>query len=263
MYKEERVAVDGHSFVLITGGVSQIFLTDTIVFLEPSSGTMKYLHHLLLAASAANAHSLFQQLWVAAEDKGTSCARVPKSNSPVTNLGGADMRCNAGPAKASATCSIDAGESLTVEMHPQPNGERKCGKDSAIGGNHYGPVIVYMSKVANAATADGSSDWFKVAEDGLDPSITTTDAWGTEKMNKNCGKKSFISMTPALKKHTRSLLTSGISSQEHSVRRISGSRRGYCAARPTRSAVHDLLPKFVASLKRRLGYDLTPCSEGN
>jgi cellulase len=153
---------------------------------------MKYLHHLLLAASAANAHSLFQQLWVGAADKGTSCARVPRSNSPVTNVNSADMRCNSGPAKASATCPIDAGESLTVEMHPQPNGERKCGKDSAIGGNHYGPVIIYMSKVSNAATADGSSDWFKVAEDGLDTTITTTDAWGTEKMNKNCGKKSFI-----------------------------------------------------------------------
>jgi len=128
----------------------------------------------------------------------------------VTNLNGADMRCNAGPAKASATCSIDAGESLTVEMHPQPNGERKCGKDSAIGGNHYGPVIVYMSKVASAASADGSSDWFKVAEDGLDPAITTTDAWGTEKMNKNCGKKSFISMAPRPSRSTPdpSLLTS-------------------------------------------------------
>ena len=140
---------------------------------------MKYLHHLLLAASAANAHSIFQQLWVGAEDKGVSCARVPRSNSPVTSLGGAELRCNAGPARANAICSVDAGESLTVEMHPQPGGERKCGKDSAIGGNHYGPVIVYMSKVANAATADGSSDWFKIAEDGLDPKITTTDAWGT------------------------------------------------------------------------------------
>jgi len=154
---------------------------------------MKYLHYLLLSASVANAHSIFQQLWVGVEDKGASCARVPRSNSPVTGLGGADLRCNAGPGRANATCPIDAGESLTVEMHPQPGGERKCGKDSAIGGNHFGPVIVYMSKVANAASADGSSDWFKVAEDGLDPSITTTDAWGTEKMNKNCGKKSFIS----------------------------------------------------------------------
>jgi len=110
----------------------------------------------------------------------------------VTGLGGADLRCNSGPSKASAVCPVAAGDSLTVEMHPQPGNERKCGKDSAIGGNHFGPVIVYMSKVADAATADGSGDWFKVAEDGLDPAITTVDAWGTEKMNKNCGKKSFI-----------------------------------------------------------------------
>src|SRR3569833_670589 len=154
---------------------------------------MKCLHYLLLSASVANAHSIFQQLWVGVEDKGASCARVPRSNSPVTGLGGADLRCNAGPGRANATCPIDAGESLTVEMLFFPGGERKCGKDSAIGGNHFGPVIVYMSKVANAASADGLSDCFMVAEDGLDPSITTTDAWGTEKMNKNCGKTSFIS----------------------------------------------------------------------
>jgi cellulase len=48
---------------------------------------------------------------------------------------------------------------VTVEMHAQ-NGERSC-KNEAIGGAHYGPVMVYMSKVADSSKADGSSGWFK------------------------------------------------------------------------------------------------------
>jgi len=63
---------------------------------------------------------------------------------------------------------------VTVEMHAQP-GDRDCTKE-AIGGNHYGPVLVYMSKVANAASDTGSGSWFKVAEEGYNP---TTKIWGT------------------------------------------------------------------------------------
>lgn len=82
-------------------------------------------------------------------------------------------------------------------MHQQSN-DRSCANE-AIGGQHYGPVIVrgsylsicgtdatnsevpyqvYMGKVADAKTASGSSTgWFKVAELGL-PS-NNPDYWGT------------------------------------------------------------------------------------
>lgn len=66
-----------------------------------------------------------------------------------------------------------AGGTLTVEMHQQA-GDRDCGTE-AIGGNHYGPVIIYMSKVTDATTADGSTPWFKVAEDGY---IVANTTWG-------------------------------------------------------------------------------------
>ncbi len=59
-------------------------------------------------------------------------------------------------------------------MHAQP-GDRDCTKE-AIGGNHFGPVIIYMQQVADATTSDGSGQWFKVAQDGYDP---TTKVWGT------------------------------------------------------------------------------------
>lgn len=70
-------------------------------------------------------------------------------------------------------------------MHAQP-GDRDCSKP-AIGGNHYGPVLVYMAKVADAKTATSGS-FFKVAEDGY---TGTTASWGTEILNANCGKRAF------------------------------------------------------------------------
>lgn len=79
-----------------------------------------------------------------------------------------------------------AGDSFTVEMHAQPN-DRSCDKE-AIGGNHFGPVMVYMSKVDDATSADGSGSWFKVDEFGYDAASKT---WGTDKLNANCGKREF------------------------------------------------------------------------
>ena len=71
-------------------------------------------------------------------------------------------------------------------MHQQPN-DRSCSTE-AIGGNHFGPVLVYMSKVDDAASADGSAAWFKVDEFGYDASNKT---WGTDMLNANCGKRTF------------------------------------------------------------------------
>lgn len=70
-------------------------------------------------------------------------------------------------------------------MHAQP-GDRKC-SNPAIGGNHYGPVYVYMAKVSDAKSAKSAS-FFKVAEDGY---TGTTASWGTEILNANCGKRAF------------------------------------------------------------------------
>ncbi|KAL1647444.1 hypothetical protein SLS58_002774 [Diplodia intermedia] len=147
---------------------------------------MKGFLAVLATASVVSAHATFQEMWVGTEDKEGTCIRLPQSNSPVQDVTSNDMRCNASPSDASTTCSVAAGGSLTVEMHQQPN-DRSCDNE-AIGGNHYGPVMIYMSKVDDAAAADGSSDWFKVAQD----TYNGTDAsWGTEILNANCGKRAF------------------------------------------------------------------------
>lgn len=97
------------------------------------------------------------------------------------------MACNAGGnVPAASTCEVAAGDSLDVEMHQQPN-QRECTTD-AIGGNHDGPTIVYMAKVEDIAMTDPTSaNWFKVAETGM----VSKDFWGTDVMNKNCGKVPF------------------------------------------------------------------------
>lgn len=87
-----------------------------------------------------------------------------------------------------------AGDAITVEMHQQPN-DRNCANE-AIGGAHYGPVIVYMAKVSDATTAVGSSQsWFKVAEAGLVSS--NPDYFATQVLNDNCGHFTFTLPTVA------------------------------------------------------------------
>ncbi|KAH7035728.1 glycoside hydrolase [Microdochium trichocladiopsis] len=143
---------------------------------------------VLFAAAAlvtsVTSHATFQQLWVDGVDKGNVCARLPASNSPVTAVNTNDIRCNANPGKASQKCSVPAGSTVTVEMHQQ-NGDRDCSKEG-IGGNHFGPVIVYLSKVSDASTDTGSGKWFKIFETGYN---AATKVWGNEGLNRGCGKQ--------------------------------------------------------------------------
>ncbi|KAG8686637.1 hypothetical protein FRC09_014004 [Ceratobasidium sp. 395] len=140
----------------------------------------------LVVASSVHAHATFQQFWNGNTDLSGTCVRKPASNSPVSSVSSADLACNAGAASTTGICSVAAGSTVSVEMHQQP-GDRNCANE-AIGGNHDGPTIIYMAKVDNAATAVGSSaGWFKVAQTGL----VSKDYWGTDVMNKACGKVSF------------------------------------------------------------------------
>jgi hypothetical protein len=76
------------------------------------------------------------------------------NNSPVTSLSSNDLRCNVGASTggSTGTVSVAAGSTVTFTA------------DQAV--YHQGPVSFYMTKVDNAATADGSTDWFKIKEIG-------------------------------------------------------------------------------------------------
>ncbi|KAK3369481.1 glycosyl hydrolase family 61-domain-containing protein [Lasiosphaeria ovina] len=140
--------------------------------------------------SLAAAHSMFQDAAAGTVDYNSTCVRMPPNNSPVTNVAAPEMACNAAGTKAAAsTCQATAGSPFTVEMHAQP-GDRSCASP-AIGGNHFGPVMVYMSAVADATAAGAASgaSWFKVDEIGYDAATKT---WGTDALNANCGKRQFV-----------------------------------------------------------------------
>ncbi|KAI0467924.1 carbohydrate-binding module family 1 protein [Xylaria cf. heliscus] len=145
-----------------------------------------------VAFGAANvaAHATFQDLWINGVDYITSCARLPLSNSPVQDVTSKDMACNTGTSPVAGKCSVAAGATVTVEMHQQPK-DRSCSNE-AIGGDHHGPVQVYMASVTDAASADGSSaSWFKIFADTWAKNSAGTDGdsdyWGTKDLNTCCG----------------------------------------------------------------------------
>lgn len=73
-------------------------------------------------------------------------------------------------------------------MHQQP-GDRSCSNE-AIGGAHYGPVLVYMAAVSDASSAAGAdAAWFKVFQDTWASNGTSgsDDNWGTKDLNTCCG----------------------------------------------------------------------------
>ncbi|KAI9155714.1 putative ent-kaurene oxidase [Paramyrothecium foliicola] len=163
--------------------IQDYFTPNTITSKKHQLPEMKSVLAILAGASLAASHATFQQLWVDGVDQADSCVRRPASNSPVTSVTGNDLRCNTnGAAGVSGVCDVPAGSTVEVEMHEQPN-DRSCTKP-AIGGNHDGPVIVYMASVDDATSADGSDPWFKVAEYGYN---ADADLWGTDYLNENCG----------------------------------------------------------------------------
>ncbi|KAH9893680.1 carbohydrate-binding module family 1 protein [Xylariomycetidae sp. FL2044] len=153
---------------------------------------MKFSMYAVAAAALATkvaGHSLFQALWVDGVDMAGQCIRMPSSNTPVTNVNSADIRCNVGGTRGvSGKCAVKPGSIVTVEMHAQP-GDRSCGSE-AIGGAHYGPVNVYMSQVPDATKADGSTPWYKIFADSWSAkgSVGDSDNWGTNDLNSCCGK---------------------------------------------------------------------------
>ncbi|KAG4218069.1 hypothetical protein PC116_g33451, partial [Phytophthora cactorum] len=73
-------------------------------------------------------------------------------------------------------------------MVQQP-GDRKCNSE-AIGGNHFGPVNVYLSQVPDSSSADGSTPWYKIFADSWSAkgAVGDGDNWGTNDLNACCGK---------------------------------------------------------------------------
>ncbi|ORY00969.1 glycosyl hydrolase family 61-domain-containing protein [Clohesyomyces aquaticus] len=166
------------------------FLAISIHIPIPIMKSVIILSSVAALAQSVAGHATFQELWVNGKDMGGTCARLPTSNSPVQDVTSNNIRCNINQGPAASKCSVAPGDTVTIEMHQQAN-DRSCANE-AIGGAHYGPVSVYMSKVSDASTADGSSSFFKIFEDSWAKLSSTSqgsdDYWGTKDLNTNCGK---------------------------------------------------------------------------
>lgn len=85
---------------------------------------MKYTISAALTAAFAvqqvAAHATWQDLWVDGVDYDTQCARVPVSNSPVTDVTSDDLACNAGTSAVSSNCPVTAGSTVTGECFTVP-----------------------------------------------------------------------------------------------------------------------------------------------
>ncbi|KAI1338119.1 glycoside hydrolase [Xylariaceae sp. FL0016] len=118
---------------------------------------MKSLASILTAALAVrvgSAHYIFEILTAGSTqfDVYQYIRENTNGNSPVTDLGSTDLRCNVG-ADGSTTDTVEmtAGEAFTFTL------------DTAV--YHQGPISIYMSKADSAAsTYDGSGEWFKIKD---------------------------------------------------------------------------------------------------
>ncbi|KAK5655112.1 hypothetical protein OQA88_6011 [Cercophora sp. LCS_1] len=135
---------------------------------------MKLLH-LLLAASAAEAHYRFSKIVVngVAETKEWTAVRQTKNyqgNQGVTDVNSADMRCFQMRAGTS-TATIEAGQKLGFIANAQVT--------------HFGPVQFYMAKVPDSANINSwdpaGNVWFKVAS--ID-AVRTGSGWDWPAYNK-------------------------------------------------------------------------------
>ncbi|KFA55197.1 hypothetical protein S40293_09950 [Stachybotrys chartarum IBT 40293] len=99
------------------------------------------------------------------------------------------MRCNdGGHLPAAAKCDVTAGDSVTIE---EVGGAALC-VEGPYYGTGTGPVLVYLSKVDDALTADGSAGWFKIYQNTWTRNPRSfnaiSDFWGTNDMVECCGR---------------------------------------------------------------------------
>ncbi|TQN72182.1 putative endo-beta-1,4-glucanase D [Colletotrichum shisoi] len=148
---------------------------------------MKLFTAALALASAANAHTLFSELYINGESQGdATCIRMPKegdtATSPVAGLTNQDMACGKdGQIAAAYTCAAPGSAKLTFEFRQWPDKRQ----EGSIDPSHKGPCAVYIKKVDDIATsAAAGPGWFKIWDEGYDES---TQQWCVDKLIDNKG----------------------------------------------------------------------------
>lgn len=136
---------------------------------------------LALAATSVNAHAFFHTGYVNDVSQGHLFGvRAPASNNPIQDVTSSAITCNSPLYSPVSTDVIEVapGDQFGMQWNHNIAGPTAGDADDPIASSHKGPVMVYMAKVDDASTADGSDlKWFKVAEEGLNNSTGT---WGVD-----------------------------------------------------------------------------------
>ncbi|GJE95942.1 glycoside hydrolase family 61 protein [Phanerochaete sordida] len=152
---------------------------------------------LVLAAltMSSSAHTIFQEVYVNGVDQGhINGIRVPTYDGPVTDATSNGLICNGveNPFQqpvSDVIITVPAGATVTAEWHHTLAGADPTDPADPVDPSHKGPVMTYLAQVPNALQTDVTGlKWFKIWEDGLDPS---DQSWGVDRMIANKGKVTF------------------------------------------------------------------------
>ncbi|KAI0113313.1 glycoside hydrolase family 61 protein [Daldinia grandis] len=147
---------------------------------------MKVQSIILGLAALASGHTIFQKVSVNGADQGQlKGVRAPDSDYPIQNVNDGSFACNKDLKHLDSTViTVPSGAKVGAWWGHVIGGAQSANDaDNPIAKSHKGPIIVYLAKVDNAATAQPTGlKWFKVAEDGL-----SNGQWAVDKMIANNG----------------------------------------------------------------------------
>ncbi|KAL2190856.1 glycoside hydrolase family 61 protein [Thermothelomyces heterothallicus CBS 203.75] len=145
------------------------------------------LFSVLATALTVEGHAIFQKVSVNGADQGSLTGlRAPNNNNPVQDVNSQDMICGQSGSTSSTIIEVKAGDRIGAwYQHVIGGAQFPNDPDNPIAKSHKGPVMAYLAKVDNAATASKTGlKWFKIWEDTFNPSTKT---WGVDNLINNNG----------------------------------------------------------------------------
>lgn len=110
---------------------------------------------LLGAALSVEGHAIFQKVSVNGADQGSLTGlRAPNNNNPVQDVSSQNMICGQPGSTSQTVIQVKAGDRIGAwYQHVIGGAQFPNDPDNPIASSHKGPVMAYLAKVDNAASA--------------------------------------------------------------------------------------------------------------
>lgn len=134
---------------------------------------------------------MFKKISINGQQKGSlEGLRAPNNNNPVQDVNSNNIVCGQGGTTSQTVFSVNAGDEIGVWFQHIIGGPQGSNDpDNPIAASHKGPVIAYLAKVDNAASASASGQkWFKIWQDTYN---TGSQKWGVDNLISNGGWAKF------------------------------------------------------------------------